>query len=221
MKALVAPPVFAPDSRATAPWWLFARRVRGYRSGRRRENATTPLGREVPVNRASVSVVAFVLAAGAVAGVPRSSAAQVRRSASPNGAGAPAGEAPKGTPRSARNPYAGVWDGSFTITRGPGAEHGIPIVMLLTVADSAKGEYAGATILPNGARAPHLETTVANGEMRWKQENSGGGFWMYSARMAGRDSIAGTVSLEDWPQLPAGEKAPTGTFSLVRRAPGV
>ena len=92
--------------------------------------------------------------------------------------------------------------------------------MVFDVADSTKGEYTGATILPNNARAPHLETTVANGEMRWKQTNSGGGFWMYSGKIVGRDSIAGTVLLKDWPQLPAGEKPPTGTFALVRRAPG-
>jgi hypothetical protein len=92
--------------------------------------------------------------------------------------------------------------------------------MVLSVADSAKNEYSGATILPNGARAPHLETAVVNGEMRWKQENSGGGFWMYAGKIVGQDSIAGTVHLKDWPQLPPGAKPPTGTFALVRRAPG-
>jgi hypothetical protein len=92
--------------------------------------------------------------------------------------------------------------------------------MVLSIADSAKHEYAGATILPNGARAPHLETTIVNGDIRWKQENSGGGFWMYAGKIVGRDSIAGTVNLKDWPQLPPGEKPPTGTFALVRRAQG-
>jgi hypothetical protein len=92
--------------------------------------------------------------------------------------------------------------------------------MVLSVADSAKNEYSGATILPNGARAPHLETAVVNGEMRWKQENSGGGFWMYAGKIVRQDSIAGTVHLKDWPQLPPGAKPPTGTFALVRRAPG-
>ncbi len=152
--------------------------------------------------------------------VPARSGAQVRRSATPDGSAGSPGGAPRGIPRNTRLPYAGVWDGSFTLTRGQGAERAIPIVMLLTVADSAKSRYAGATILPNGARAPHLETTVVNGEMRWKQENSGGGFWMYAGKIVGRDSIAGTVVLKDWPQLPAGEKAPEGTFALIRRPPG-
>jgi hypothetical protein len=130
---------------------------------------------------------------------------------------------PKGTPRDARHPYAGVWDGTSTLRGGPGGEHEIPIVMVLNVADASKGEhgdYAGATIMPNGARAPHLETQVVNGQMRWKQENSGGGYWAYAGKLAGPDSIAGTVALVDWPQLPAGEKPPAGTFTVVRRAPG-
>jgi hypothetical protein len=146
--------------------------------------------------------------------------AQMRRSA-PDGASGPRpGEAPKGIPRNPQHPYAGVWDGSFTLRNGPASGDHIPIVMVLIVADSATGEYSGATILPNGARAPHLETTVASGEMRWKQENSGAGFWMYAGRIVSRDSIAGTVALEDWPQLPPGEKPPAGTFALARRPPG-
>jgi hypothetical protein len=146
--------------------------------------------------------------------------AQMRRSAPDGGGGPPRGEVPKGIPRIPQHPYAGVWDGTFTLRNGPAGGHDVAIVMVLIVADSAKGDYSGATILPNGARAPHLETTVVNGEMRWKQENSGGGVWMYAGRMASRDSIAGTVALEDWPQLSPGEKTPTGTFALVRRPPG-
>jgi hypothetical protein len=164
-----------------------------------------------------MSCLATVLAAAVGAG---NAHAQMRRSAPDGSAGPPRGEAPKGIPRNPQHPYAGVWDGSFTLRNGPAGGHDIPIVMVLIVADSAKGEYSGATILPNGARAPHLETTVADGEMRWKQENSGGGFWMYAGKIVSRDSIAGTVALEDWPQLPPGEKPPSGTFTLVRRPPG-
>src|SRR5689334_13163259 len=139
----------------------------------------------------------------------------MRRSAAPDGPG-PAGERPKGTPRDARHPYAGVWDGSFRISGGPGGEHTIPMTLLVVVPDSAPGTYVGFQILPNGARAPHLETAVTNGEIHWKQPNSGGGYWAYAGRLVARDSIAGTVALEEWPQLPAGEKAPAGTFSVVR-----
>ena len=56
--------------------------------------------------------------------------------------------------------------------------------------------------------------------MQWKQSNSGGGFWHYTGRFVTQDSVVGTAELRDWPQLPAGEKAPKGTFSIVRRAPG-
>ena len=155
--------------------------------------------------------------------VPQADAsAQMRRS--PDGGAS--GPSPKGIPRVSRFPFAGVWDGSFTLVSGLAADgRQVPIVMVVTVGDSAaaeaKAQYVAATILPNGARAPHLETTVRNGAMRWKQENSGGGFWVYTGKLVGADSIAGTVVLENWPQLPAGEKAPTGRFSLVRRAPGL
>jgi hypothetical protein len=117
-------------------------------------------------------------------------------------------------------PFAGVWDGTFTLNGPRVGEQKIPVVMVFDVADTAKTRYAGATILPNGARAPHLETAVAHGEISWKQSNSGGGFWVYRGKMVTTDSIAGTVALEDWPQLPAGEKPPTGTIALVRRAAG-
>jgi hypothetical protein len=56
--------------------------------------------------------------------------------------------------------------------------------------------------------------------MQWKQENSGGGFWVYAGHFVTQDSVAGTVALRDWPQLPAGEKPPTGTFGVARRVPG-
>src|SRR5689334_4140711 len=108
-------------------------------------------------------------------------AQQMRRSGG-DGPG-PAGEAPKGLPRNPRHPYEGVWDGMFAITGPSGERNPVPVAMVFGVADSAKDVYTGATILPNGARAPHLETEVAKGEMKWKQTNSGGGFWMYSGKM--------------------------------------
>jgi len=169
------------------------------------------------VNRLVMSCAAAVLAAAIAMNHAH---AQMRRTAPDGGAGPPRGEQPKGIPRSSQHPYAGVWDGTFTLRGGPGGERNVPVVMVLIVADSTRGEYSGATILPNGARAPHLETTVVDGEMRWKQENSGGGFWMYAGKIVSRDSIVGTVALKDWPQLQPGEQPPTGDFALVRRPPG-
>jgi hypothetical protein len=146
-------------------------------------------------------------------------AAQLRRSATPENGG-PMGPAPTGIPRNARHPYAGVWQGVFHLDRAPDGDGRIPVVMVFDVTDSVKSTYAGFTVLPNGGRAPHLETSVAKGVVEWKQSNSGGGFWVYTGHFVGQDSVAGTVVLKDWPQLPAGEKAPTGTFALKRRAPG-
>ena len=171
------------------------------------------------MHRLVTTTTTIALATALVALAPSGVQGQVARSGGA-GPGPRAGEAPKGAPRSARHPYAGVWDGSFTLTGGPGGERSIPIVMVFDVADSTKDRYSGATILPNNARAPHLETAAAKGEMSWKQSNRGGGFWIYAGKLVSRDRIAGTILLKDWPQLPAGEKPPTGTFALVRRAPG-
>jgi len=164
--------------------------------------------------------VAVAIAIAILMLTPDAARAQIRRSASPDGAGPTGAGAPKGIPRIARHPYAGVWQGLFRIPAPDASETPMPIVMVFDVADSAKRTYSGATILPNGARAPHLETTVAKDEMQWKQQNSGGGFWLYTARFVTQDSVAGTAVLRDWPQLPAGQKPPAGTFAIVRRAPG-
>ena len=146
--------------------------------------------------------------------LPTTTHAQMRRSPAPDGAAPPPGrEIPRGLPRSEKHPYAGVWNGTFTLREQ------IPVVMVFDI-DSVKSVYGGFTVMPNGARAPHLESTVAKGEIRWKQSNSGGGFWVYKGNFVGRDSVVGTVELTDWPQLPAGEKPPTGKFALARRAPG-
>jgi hypothetical protein len=145
--------------------------------------------------------------------------AQMRRSATPENGG-PTGPAPVGIPRISSHPYAGVWEGLFRIPSPTGDERPMPVVMVFDVADAAKSAYSGSTILPNGARAPHLETTIAKGAMQWKQSNSGGGFWHYSGHFVTPDSVVGTAELRDWPQLPAGEKPPAGTFAIKRRAPG-
>ena len=149
---------------------------------------------------------------------PRVLHGQMRRSS--DGNGGPPPEAPKGFARNARFPFAGVWDGTMSLVNGAGDERDVPRTFILAIADSAKNQYGGGMLLPNGARAPYAETTLANGEIKWKMPNSGGGFWVYSAKLVGRDSLAGTVALVDWPQLPAGEKAPSGTLGLVRRAVG-
>jgi hypothetical protein len=171
------------------------------------------------VHRSGIGGTSVLLAAALLILGAGAAAAQVRRSGGPPPGGVPT-TPPGGIPRggaSARYPYAGAWDGSFSLSVGPGAGRRVPIAVAFDVVDSARQAYAGATILPGDARAPHLETRVRDGEMRWTQANSGGGYWHYTARLATPDSIVGTLVLRDWPQLPPGERPPAGTLALVRR----
>ena len=170
------------------------------------------------MQRSTARASALALITIVVAISPLALHGQQRRS--PDANGGPPPEAPKGTPRNARFPFAGVWEGTMSLVGGAGGERDVPRTFVFVVADSAKGQYDGVMVLPNNARAPYAETTFANGEVKWKMPNSGGGFWVYTAKLVGRDSVAGTVALVDWPQLPAGEKAPSGTLGLVRKPVG-
>ena len=138
---------------------------------------------------------------------------QLRRSTTPPGGGQPA-PAP-GTPVNRRFPFAGAWDGSRTMQNGPGAQSPAPIGMVFAVADSATRAYSGAMILPNGAHAPFQHLATTHDGLTWDQPNSGGGNWVYTAKLTSRDSLVGTLVLRDAPWKPAPE--PSGTFLLVRR----
>ena len=170
------------------------------------------------MRRSTVRALALSFIAIFVAASPEVLQGQMRRSPDGNGGAPP--EAPKGLPRNARFPFAGVWDGTMSLVGGAGGERDVPRTFVFVVADSTKGLYDGVMVLPDNRRAPYAETTFANGEVKWKLPNSGGGFWVYTAKLAGRDSLAGTVALVDWPQLPEGQKAPSGTLGLARRAVG-
>ena len=170
------------------------------------------------MSRWTVRVFALALIAVFVSISPHVLHGQMRRS--PDGNGGPPPEAPKGSPRNARFPFAGVWDGTMTLVNDAAGEREVPRTFIFAIADSAKNQYGGAMLLPDGRRAPYAETSVTNGEIKWKMPNSGGGFWVYSAKLVGRDSLAGMVALVDWPQLPAGEKAPSGTLGFARRPVG-
>jgi hypothetical protein len=147
----------------------------------------------------------------------RLSAQQLRRSAPANEA--PRASQPSNAPAAAvgaaRFPFAGNWSGSMTMKNGPGLGDVIPIGMSLIVEDTARGKFAGTTLMPGGARVPHLGSAVTGRQMKWEQTNNGGGRWHYTARLVSRDSIAGTLTLVGWPD--AGATPPNGTFSLVRR----
>ena len=134
---------------------------------------------------------------------------------------APPGEPQDPTgPTFPKRPYDGTWEGWFVLRSGPGADERHPIHVAFAAAGDAAGPHAGARLEADGSRSSAFETVERDGTLQWRLPNSGGGVWEYSARLVARDSIAGTLRLRDWPQLPAGERAPSGTFVLVRRAGG-
>lgn len=137
--------------------------------------------------------------------------AQERRR-SPDGAG---GASPVGVPMHPRAPFAGAWQGSRRMSDGPGRE-GMPYAIVIE-ADSAGNRYTAFAILPDGQRHAVDRVSHADGVLSWRQPNSGGGTWFYTARLVGRERIEGTLVLRDWPQ--GGGAAPAGTFTLVRRPP--
>ena len=78
-------------------------------------------------------------------------------------------------------------------------------------------EYAGATIHPGGGRAPHQKLVASATGLTWEQPNSGGGTWVFKMRLAGPDSLVGTIVLRDPP--PNLTPAPEGTIALTRDMP--
>lgn len=110
-------------------------------------------------------------------------------------------------PADSRYPFAGAWVGRLAM----GSDEPIPIAIVIEVAD---GKYTGATIWPNGARAPHLRHAVVNDALTWQQSNSGGGTWYYTLKRAVGDTLVGSMTLHDAPNFPP--PLPTGTITLVR-----
>ncbi|CAG0998304.1 hypothetical protein GPROT1_03645 [Gammaproteobacteria bacterium] len=114
-----------------------------------------------------------------------------------------------------RVPFAGVWQGTRIISDGVEPEINAPTTMVFE-ADSS-GSYAGYQVLPDNSRGPFDGMMLANGTLSWKHSNSGGGSWVYSAKLIGTDTLAGTLALKDWPQ--GNGRSPVGTFKLVRQRP--
>ncbi len=158
-----------------------------------------------------VSVATMLVVAAGVTLAPRVRA-QLPRSTTPPASG---GAMPAGAPMLRRFPFAGVWSGSRVMNDGPGSDAPEPIGLMFSVADTARQTYSGALLFPDGGRAPFRDAALAQSKLVWEQANSGGGKWVYSAKLVGRDSIAGTVVLRGAPWKPA--KDPSGTFGLVRR----
>ncbi|MBC7894574.1 MAG: hypothetical protein H7066_04120 [Cytophagaceae bacterium] len=158
----------------------------------------------------SLRITGLGLVALTCLGATRVGAQERRRS--PDGGGAP----PVGAPTYPRMPFAGAWQGTRRMEEGPGSTNATPYVMVIE-SDSAGRRYSGYALLPGGHKAPVQRLTEANGVLSWHQANSGGGTWVYTARLVGRERIEGTLVLRDWPQ--GGGASPSGTLTLVRRPP--
>jgi len=141
---------------------------------------------------------ALLLASASIAG------AQLQRRAASQGGTAV--ELPS-IPADARFPFAGAWVGRLAM----GSDEPIPIAMIIEVAE---GKYTGATVWPNGARAPQRNHAISNDALTWQQSNSGGGTWFYSLKRIARDTLVGSMTLHDAPNFPP--PLPTGTITLVR-----
>jgi hypothetical protein len=147
------------------------------------------------MRRIALAVAMTVLAGGSM------SAQQRRIGGTGGGAGV---ELPK-IPANPRYPFAGVWVGRFIM------EDTVPIAVIIEVAD---GKYSGATVLPGGARAPHLNSAQSGDAMTWQQTNSGGGLWHYVLKRAAGDTLVGSMTLRDAPNFPP--PLPTAKILLVR-----
>jgi hypothetical protein len=127
-----------------------------------------------------------------------------RRTGGPGGGG---GVELPNIPANPRYPFAGAWVGQLAM---PGNE-AIPIAMIIEATD---GKYTGATVWPNGARAPHDNNKASGDVITWDQSNSGGGRWYYTMKRTAGDSLVGTMTLRDAPNFPP--PMPTGTVRLIR-----
>jgi hypothetical protein len=112
-----------------------------------------------------------------------------------------------GVARDARFPYAGVWRGVRTMPVGTG-EIGFRFMV-------EQGHYSGRTLHPDGSTAPQNNLAATARGLTWESPNSGGGTWVYSVRLAGPDSMVGTLVLRDPP--PNLTPAPRGTLVLIRQ----
>lgn len=140
--------------------------------------------------------------------VAHAAAAQLPRTRSPGGPDAPAPT--NGIPRDPHFPYAGLWSGTRTMPMGSDQ-----IRFRFSVAD---GKYSGEMIHPGGGIAPHNHLSASAAGLTWDSPNSGGGTWVYNVRLAGPDSMVGTLVLRDPP--PNLTPAPVGTLVLTRQPAG-
>ena len=152
------------------------------------------------------SVLHILVAAGFSATLATTARAQLPRQSA---AGSNRASPERGSPRDPRFPYAGIWRG---ITAMPVGQD--EIQLRFSIED---GKYAGFLILPNGRAVPGNNLVANSGGITWELPNSGGGTWLYHVRLAGPDSLAGTLVLKNAP--PNFNPVPQGTLVLKRQPP--
>jgi hypothetical protein len=159
-----------------------------------------------------IQLSSIAVATMLIVGVVDTSAAQERR----RSADGPPPASPTAQPTNPRTPFAGVWEGARIIKDGAEPERNVPTTIVFE-ADASGSGYSGFQVFPDNRRGPYDGIALSRGTLSWKHSNSGGGSWVYSARLVGTDTLVGTVALKDWPQ--GNGRAPSGTFKLVRRRP--
>lgn len=159
------------------------------------------------INRAGQGVVAALVLLASIA----SGAEGQERRRSSGGAPPPP---PAGTIMDRRFPLAGVWEGK----RMGLDREAHPATMLFTVSDSAKQVYVGAQLMADGGRVPFPDAAWAEGQLKWKSPNSGGGDWLFTGRLTGTDTLRVEAVLKGAPWNPSPE--PVMTYVLTRKAPG-
>ena len=131
-------------------------------------------------------------------------AAQERRQG-PGGGGAASNET--GEARDDRNPFAGLWRGR----RALGSDLHDELGLRFTAID---GKYVGYMIVGEGGHILSQHLTATSGGLTWDSPNSGGGTWVYNVRLAGPDSLVGTLELRDPPDNLS--NTPKGTLVFKR-----
>lgn len=113
-----------------------------------------------------------------------------------------------------RYPFAGAWQGTQTLPEGRDTR---PMAMTFSVADSSAGTYDGTQLMADGGSVPYPGAKAKGGVLSWTSPNSGGGSWVFTARIAA-DTLVGQAVLKDAPWKPSPE--PVMTFRLVRPTTG-
>jgi hypothetical protein len=113
-------------------------------------------------------------------------------------------------PYDAAHPMAGVWQGQFR----PGPGESVPFTV---VVEFLNGSYQVYSMINNGNNAISGQRIAVSGDtLRFENNNSGGGFLVYTGRMTGRNALSGVMTFREFEPLDEHRRNPP-TFTLRRR----